>query len=60
MKKPTDKKKSKSKARAQQLNNKGPCPAGNFNCKHPPLDHRPIAGEKAHFCYGPGCMGICK
>lgn len=54
-----------SKLRAQKVNNSGPCPGGHKRkpdgsvCKHPPVDHRPVANTKLHFCYGPGCMNAC-
>ncbi len=51
------KSKRSGKVRAQQLNNQGPCPSGR--CKHPPVDHRPVAGTKDHFCYGKDCMQTC-
>lgn len=54
------KKKSPSKLAAQHRNNKGPCPGGlHRTCKHPPIDHRPIANTRRHFCYAKSCMTEC-
>lgn len=51
-----EKKTKTARYRAQQANAHGPCPAGS--CKHPPIDHRPIAGPlKQHLCYH--CMATC-
>jgi hypothetical protein len=45
------------KDRARDANNHGPCPTGG--CKHPPVDHRPIAASRQHFCYHRDCMQTC-
>lgn len=51
------KQKSARRISAQEANQKNPCPVNS--CKHPPIDHRPVAHSKAHFCYGAGCMSTC-
>lgn len=53
-----EKPKKTAKVKAQHRNSHGPCPVGA--CSHPPIDHRPIAATKDHFCYGNGCMCSCK
>jgi len=55
---------SPRKLELQKANNTGPCPANKgfgpvTKCGHPPVDHRPIANTKDHFCYHPKCMGVC-
>lgn len=54
-KKPWTAKKKKRRELRQDWNNKGPCPTRK--CKHPPVDHRPIAHTDRHYCYN--CMNVC-
>lgn len=55
--KPGSKARSPRRLELQKANNKGQCPARS--CEHPPVDHRPVAGTKDHFCYAKKCMAVC-
>lgn len=55
--KPGSKARSPRRLELQKANNTGPCPS--HSCAHPPVDHRPVAGTKTHFCYAEKCMKVC-